>query len=92
MPHRTRWTHVFLPKEEEQKQKAGWNRQRIEDVKTVIAKHQVKGESPLRQKDIDRYLGEKGFEINPKIGGDSGSFFTPFTETCSRMRRSLYKT
>lgn len=56
----------FLPAEEKSKQDAGWSRQRIDDLKSVIANQEVNGESPLRQKDIDRYLEANEFEVSLK--------------------------
>ncbi len=54
----------FLPNEQKKKEAAGWNAQRIADLKAVIAKYEYEGVSPLCKKDIIRYLKANGYEAN----------------------------
>lgn len=51
----------FLPSEKKAKEDAGWDQQRVEDLKAVIQKDEVKGLSPLRKEDIVRHLKSGGF-------------------------------
>ena len=52
----------FLPCEQKEKENAGWDENRIADLKSVIALREDKGLSPLRKKDIIRFLNDHGFE------------------------------
>ena len=56
----------FLPSEQKAKKDAGWDQQRIDDLKTVIQKDEAEGLSPLRKKDIVRHLELSGFAASAK--------------------------
>jgi len=51
----------FLPSEQKAKEGAGWDQQRIEDLKAVIQKDEIEGLSPLCKEDIVRHLKSGGF-------------------------------
>ena len=57
----------LLAAEERQLQAAGWDEDRIDDLKAIICQREDRGIDPIRSTEIDRHLAQAGFEADDRL-------------------------